>query len=134
MGVVVKVTIEGDEEVLARLKEIQEKARENLVKLTADFAKDTEADWQEVTPRRSGRLQEADVTVPAGLSFTMENDVYYYPFVDTGHRTPAGWRTKHGYRPAKHRSYVEGRLMTERAVDYIEENLTEKLSHFLDGS
>ncbi len=133
MGARVTITWDGMEQVLSNLTKIEEKGQENLVKQTAELAKATEADWKDITPRKSGRLQDADVSRPAGLSFTLENNVYYYKFLDEGHMTPRGWRTRHGYRPAKRRSHVEARLMTERAIGFIEDNIEEYLSRFLDG-
>lgn len=133
MGARVVIQFEGLDEVLNNLTDIEEQAGQNLVKLTADLAEATEAKWQEVTPRRKGRLQEADKANPDGLEITLENDVFYYKFVDEGHNTPIGWRTKHGYRPAKRRSHVEGRNMTEKVTEFIEENIEDYLSKFLDG-
>ena len=129
-----RVTIEwiGLDEAVNRLGEIEVRAEENLVKQVAALARDTEQEWKQATPRRTGRLQEADVAKPDGLSFTLNNDVYYYPFVDEGHWTPKGWRTRHGYRPAKRRSHVAGREMTSQAVEFIEGNITDYLSRFLD--
>ena len=134
MGVRVTVTIDGVDEVIARLDEIGAKAQENLQIITKELASDTEAAWKEATPVRTGKLRGEEYSVAEGLSFTLNNPTYYYPFLDTGHRTPAGWRTKRGWRPAKRRSYVEGRHMTEQAVEFVKENIEERLSHFLDGA
>ena len=134
MGVRVSIQIEGLDEVLKNLEDIQVRAPENLVKLTAELARDTEDAWKAATPRRTGRLQEADVAKPDGLTFQLLNSTYYYKFVDAGHWTPRGWRTRHGFRPAKRRSHVEGRQMTEKAVQFVEENITEYLSRFLDNA
>lgn len=133
MGARVTIVWDGMETVLDNLTKIEEKGGENLIKLTADLSKDTEHAWKEATPRRTGRLQDDERAQPAGLSFTLENSTYYYKFVDEGHMTPKSWRTRHGYRPAKRRSHVEGRLMTEKAVEFIESNIEEYLSKFLDG-
>lgn len=132
MGARVTVTIEGLDQVLNNLTTIQEKAPENLQRLTAELAKDTETAWKEATPRRTGRLQDEERAQVSGLSFTLEDAVYYYKFVNDPHRTPAGWRTRHGYRLAKRRSEVPGKYMTEKAVQFVVDNIEEYLARFLD--
>lgn len=134
MGARVTITIDGIDEVVQNLTNIGERSEENLVKLTAELARDTEDAWKAATPRRTGRLQEADVAKPDGLTFQLLNSTYYYKFLNEGHWTPRGWRTRHGFRPAKRRSHVEGRQMTEKAVQFVEENITDYLSKFLDNA
>jgi hypothetical protein len=135
MGTVrVTVTWEGIDTAINRLTTIDEHAQENLVKLTAALARDTTTAWKAATPRRTGRLQEGDRSEVDGLSFMLLNEVYYYKFLDDpGHWTPRGWRTKHGYRVAKHRSHVAGRAITSKAVQFVEQNIEAYLSKFLDG-
>jgi len=133
MGAKVIIEFQGLETVLSNLTKIEEKGQQNLVKQTASLARDTEAEWKEVTPRKSGRLQDDERAVPSGLSFTLKNSVYYYKFLDEGHLTPRGWRTRHGYRRAKRRTRVEARLMTERTVEFIEQNIRGYLVKFLDN-
>ena len=132
MGIKVTIAIDGLETVLNNLGGIGDKAESKLTQLTEELAKATEADWKEATPKRTGKLQGDDRAAPGELSFTLENSIYYYPFVDLGHRTPAGWHTKHGYRPAKRRSHVEGKEMTEKAVEFVEDNILDYLSKFLE--
>lgn len=133
MGARVIITFQGVEQVLGNLTQIEEKAGQNLQKQTNELAKATEQAWKEATPRRTGRLQDADKAETAALSFTLRNATFYYPFVDEGHMTPRGWRTKHGYRLAKRRSRVKGREMTQKAVEFIRQNIREYLSKFLEG-
>ncbi len=134
MGAKVVIVLEGLDEVVNRLDEIGKKAGENLQMITKDFGSEIEREWQEVTPRgKTGRLIGGDKAEAQGLSITLENDVYYYKFVDEGHKTPRGWHTKHGYRPAKHVSQVEGRLMTERVTKFIEGSIEDRYSKFLDN-
>lgn len=133
MGVRVTITWDGIEEAVSRLGTISERGQQNLVKLTSELAKDTETAWKEATPRRTGRMQSEERAEVAEMSFTLQNNTYYYQFVDPGHWTPRGWRTKHGYRPAKRRSHVEGRFMTQKAVGFVEQNIVPYLSKFLDG-
>jgi hypothetical protein len=132
-GAKVVITFEGLDQVIARLSEIETKGEENLVKLTKTLASDTEQAWKDVTHRRSGRLQEGDVTEAMGLSFVLKNAVYYYRWVNDGHWTPRGWRTKRGYRLAKRRSHVEGQEMTQKAMMFVQQNILEYLSKFLNG-
>lgn len=133
MGARVVVQWQGLEQVISNLERIEEIAPKNLETLVGELAKDTEKYWQQVTPRRSGKLQEADKAEPDGLSFTLQNRIFYYKFVDAGHRTAAGWRTRHGYRVAKRRSYVKGREMTSKTVQFVVENIGKYLSKFLDN-
>lgn len=135
MGARVTITIDGVDEVIQNLTNIGDMGQENLVKLTAKLAKDTQSTWKENTPKgKTERLSGGDVVEPNGLTFEMLNSVYYYRWVDEGHDTPKGWRTKHGYRPAKRQSHVKGREMTPKTVDFIKGNITEYLSKFLDGA
>ena len=126
------VTFEGLDRVISNLSTIEEKAPKNLETQVQSLARDTEQAWKQATPARSGRLQGGDRAEPEALSFTLENSVSYYKFVDDGHQTPAGWHTKHGYRPAKRRSHVEGREMTQAAIEFVEQNIEEYLAKFLD--
>lgn len=137
MGTVnVTISWQGIDEVIARLTDIEEKGQANLQTIVRDFAGETKDAWKEGTPRgKTGRLQDEEEAVAEGLSFTLESPTFYYKFVDDpGHWTPRGWRTKHGYRPAKRRSHVEGRGMTRKATDFVKDNIEERLSHFLDGA
>jgi hypothetical protein len=129
-----RITIEfnGLTENIEYLTAINEKAIAGIEKQTALLARDSQSAWRGATPKRSGRLQSGDVAQVDGMSFTLGNAVYYYDFVDLGHNTPAGWRTKHGYRPAKRRSHVAGREITQKAVQFIEENAVGYISKFLD--
>lgn len=129
----VRIVLEGLQEVLDNLTKVEEKAPENLEKQVAHLAKDTQEEWKQNTPRRTGQTQDAEQTPVDGLKFTMNNCVKWYDWLNDGHMTPRGWHTKHGYRPAKRRSHVEGREMTQKALDYVERNATQTLSKFLDN-
>jgi hypothetical protein len=133
MGARVVITFQGVEETINRLTQIEEKAGQNLITQTRELAKDTETAWKEATPRRTGRLQDADSVESSGLSFTLKNGVYYYPFVSDGHMTPRGWRTRRGYRLAKRRSRVPGQHITEKAMQFVEQNIRPYLVKFLDN-
>lgn len=133
MGVKVTITWDGIEEAVSRLGTISERGQQNLVKLTANLADDGKTAWREVTPHRTGRLQGEEEAISSGLSATFRSSTFYYPFVSEGHYTPRGWRTKHGFRPAKRRSHVAGREMTAKLVDWLRQNTPEYLSKFLDG-
>lgn len=129
----VTVTVDGVEQVLSNLTRIGEQSEQNLVKLTKNLADDGKAAWKEGTPRRTGRLQGEETAEASGLSITYSSPTRYYDWVDAGHYTPRGWRTKHGYRPAKRRSHVAGREMTPKLIDWLTQNTPEYLSRFLDG-
>lgn len=133
----VVINWQGIDEVIANLSTIEGQGVTNLHSLTKELATDTESAWKQATPvgrakkEASERLQARDIAVPAELSFTLENSVYYYKFVDEGHKTPRGWHTKQGYRLAKHRSFVKGREMTKSALDFVRANIHGYLSRFL---
>lgn len=133
MGVRVVVELQGLSEVLGNLDKIESKAQEGVVKQTTQLGQDALSVWKNATPKRTGRLAGEDFANIGGLSFTMENGVFYYGFVDEGHMSPRGWTTKHGYRPAKRRSHVSGRMMTATLIDFLEENLEQYLAKFLEG-
>lgn len=130
----VKITVQWDglQEALERLDSMEERAPESLQSRLHAFGEDVEQVWRDNTPRRTGKLQGGDSVEPDGLSLTLNNDVYYFDFVDKGHWTPRGWHTRHGYRPAKRRSHVEGREITTKTTEFIEGHLADALSTFLD--
>lgn len=133
MGARVVIEWSGLQQAIARLEAIEEKAPQNLETQMKALAGDTEKVWKQNTPRRKGRLQEGDKVEPDGLSFTLRNSVYYYRWVNDGHQTARGWRTKHGYRLAKRRSYVKGREMTSKTLQFVQQNIKSYLSKFLDN-
>ncbi len=133
MGVKVTITWDGLEQVISNLSDIGENAPKNLERQVVELAKDTKQAWRENTPRgKTGRLQDEEEVEPDGLSFTLNSTTKYYKFVDEGHQTPKGWNTRHGYRPAKKRSHVAAREITSKTVEFIEENIEEYLSKFLE--
>lgn len=134
MGARVIISWEGLDTVISNLTTIEDNAQQGVEQQVAALARDTEQAWRQATPRRTGRLQNADQTDVDGLSFTLNNATRYYPFVDTGHETARGWRTKHGYRLAKRRSHVAGREMTSKAVQFVVQNINSYLSKFLDNA
>jgi hypothetical protein len=133
MGAKVVIELEGLSTVLSNLERIEAQALSNLERQTVQLTRDAQDAWREKTPVRSGRLMGQEKGIPGGLEVEFINNVRYYPFVDEGHMTPAGWHTKHGYRPAKRRSHVEGKFMTNALVEFLEGNIEEYLSKFIDG-
>jgi hypothetical protein len=140
MAVKVTIQFEGVQEVMQRLTEIEEKAEKNVETITKQLAEDTEKAWKDATPygkhsekRKTPHLRDEDKTVPSGLTFVLQNSVYYYKFVDEGHNTPKGWMTKHGFREAKKNSYVKGQEITKKATDFVEQHTVPYLSKFLDN-
>jgi len=134
MGARVTITFEGLETVLNNLTTIEEKAGENLVKQTKALSDDAKQVWKQGTPEgKTKRLRSEETSEPSGLSITFRSPTRYYVFVEKVHDTPRGWRTKRGYRLAKHRSHVAGREMTAKLVDFLKANTREYLSKFLDG-
>lgn len=126
------IEIDGLQTVLGNLDSIEARAQDNLEKQTTQLTKDAQDAWRGATPVRTGRLMGGDRGVPGGLEAEFINAVRYYPFVDEGHNTPAGWHTRHGYRPAKRRSHVGGRFMTDKLIEFLSENIEAYLSKFID--
>lgn len=127
MGYRVIVTFEGIDEVIGNLSATGEELQTNITEAMAQLSADTQDEWQAATPVRTGRLQAGDKASASGMSFTLANSVFYYSLRDKGHMTPRGWRTKHGYRPAKKRSHVAGAHMSDRAIGYIKGELMNRL-------
>jgi len=127
------ISFDGLDKVIGNIEMIGDKAPSNIEKQVGLLARDTEKAWQQATPTRTGQLRSADKAQAQGMSFTLQNAVHYYPFVDEGHNTPAGFRTRRGYRPAKRRSHVQGKQMTDAAIQFVEQNILNYLSKFLDN-
>jgi hypothetical protein len=133
VGLKITISFQGIEEVIGNLTRIEEQGQKNLIKLTAELANDTEKAWKAGTPEgKTKRLRGEERAEPSGMSFTLISPTFYYKFVDEGHNTPLGWKTKHGWRPAKRRSHVAGRDMTPKAVEFIRQNIRPYLVRFLD--
>lgn len=137
MGARIVIEWQGLDAAISQLTRIEEVLPQNLEQQMAALAKDTQSVWKQNTPKgkngRLHRLQGGDIAEPDGLSFTMKNSTYYYGWVDEGHNTPRGWRTKHGYRPAKRRSHVAGREMTSKTMQFVMQNIVQYLSKSLDN-
>lgn len=133
MGARIVVQFQGIEETIERISQIEEKAQQNIITETKQIGDEGKTAWKEGTPERTGRLRGEEDSTPADLSITFTSPTRYYKWVDEGHMTPAGWRTKHGYRPAKRRSHVEGQYMTKKLVEWLQQNMTRYLSKFLDN-
>lgn len=133
MGVKVTIELEGLQTVLNNLESIEARAQGNLEKQTVQLTRDAQDAWRGATPVRTGRLMGADRGIPGGLEVEFINNVKYYPFVDEGHMTPMGWHRHGRYIPAKRRSHVGGRFMTQALVEFLEGNIEEYLSKFIDS-
>ena len=133
MGTSITIKWEGLDQAISRLADIGEKIPQNIGSQMKELGGDTQTYWRQNTPRRSGKLEEGDNVEPDGMSFTLKNSIFYYPFVDTGHDTPRGWRTKRGYRLAKRRSHVAGREMTSKTMRFVMENINRYLSKSFDN-
>lgn len=134
MGARVIVEWQGLDAAISRLTEIGEKAPQGVEHQMAELSSASEEVWKENTPHgKTGRLEEGDNVEPDGLTMTLKNSITYYGFVDEGHNTPRGWRTKRGYRLAKRRSHVAGREMTSKTMRFVMENINRYLSKSLDN-
>ena len=131
MGLKITITFEGLDTVISNLDRIGEKFEQNIQDTTASLGSDALDVMREHTHVRTGRLREGDTLEVGRLSFTLANDVRYARWVNWGHMTPRGWRTKEGYRPAKRRSHVEGHFFLESAVEFVEETILDRLGEAL---
>lgn len=122
MGIRVTISVEGVDAVVANLSSLQGQIPQRLERGMGQITSVGEAYWRSVTPFRTGKLAGGDVAEPSGLVATFRNSVYYYKFVDAGHWTPKGWHTRRGYRLAKRRSHVAGRLMTSKTAEFLKSN------------
>lgn len=128
----VTITWEGLNNAISHLENVSVSVQDKIERQTAQLARDGQNAWRNATPVRTGRLMGGDRGIPGGLEIEFMNNVFYYKFLDEGHMTPAGWHTKHGYRPAKRRSHVAGKFMTEKLVEFLEGNVDEYLRQALD--
>jgi hypothetical protein len=134
MSFKVSISIEGVQETISRLNQIEEKAQQNLVSIAGQISDEGKTAWKEATPQgKTGRLRGEENAMHAGLSVSFTSPTKYYPFVDEGHNTPAGWRRPWGFQPAKKRSFVKGREMTKKLTEWLRQNMPQYLSKFLDN-
>jgi hypothetical protein len=132
MGYTVRIEWEGLDNAISRFQGMGEQLNSNLEKQAEALAKGGNDAWDAVTPVRSGRLKGGNRGEAGGLTVTFSNATRYYVWVNDGHNTPAGWHTRHGYRPAKRRSHVGGKFMTQKLVEWLEGNIGEYLQKALD--
>jgi len=128
MSITVTITFDGLDEVIGNLGTIGEEWAQNVDEATAQLGVDALEVMKEETHIRSGRLRSGDTLSGGAMAFELSNPVYYAPFVERGHMTPRGWRTRHGYRPAKHPPHhVAARPFLEPAVEFVEDNILDRL-------
>ena len=128
MPIRVRIEFEGIDTVIGNLEAYGEELPVRIEEVMAKLADETQEAWQEATPVRTGHLRQWDVTHPGGMTFTLENPVYYYPFVDAGHAVRSGWRVK---GPVV--GHVAARNMTQHAVQFVEGNLLDRLGSAISG-
>lgn len=131
MGVRVTIEFEGLDQVIGNLDRIGKTTEQNIQTITAKLGADAQDVMREHTPERTGRLRKGDSLDVGKFEFTLFNEVYYAGWRNWGHMTPRGWRTRHGYRPAKRRSHVEGSFFLEQAVDFVEQEILDRLGKAL---
>lgn len=136
----VNIVMEGVQETISRLNQIEEKTQQNLVNIAGQISDDGKTAWKEATPygrssakRKTPHMRDDENATPSGLSVSFTSPTYYYDWVDKGHKTPEGWQRPWGYQVAKKRSFVKGREMTKKLVDWLSQNMTQYLSKFLDN-
>lgn len=127
------ITFQGIETVIGNLSRIEQRGLQNAEQIMSNLGKDSLEQLKTNTPERTGVLRGGDTLTPETLGFTLYNRIKYAGWVERGHRTPAGWRTKRGYRRAKRQSYVEGRRYMQKTVSWIAYEIRPRLSKFLEG-
>lgn len=132
MGYTIRVEWEGLGEAVSRFSQMGEKLNSNLENQSQALGRAGKDAWDSATPVRSGRLKGGNVANAEGLTVTFSNAVKYYVWVDEGHMTRRGHMTKHGFKPAKRRSHVAGKFMTEKLVQWAKENVGEYLQKAVD--
>ena len=128
MGVKVTISFEGIDTVISNLDAIGKKTEQNIQDITATLGADALDVMREATHVRTGKLREGDTLDVGHFSFELFNDVRYAGWVNWGHMTPRGWRLPGGgYRPAKRRSHVEGEFFLEKSVEFVEQEILDRL-------
>jgi len=119
MPVIVRITVEGVGEAISYLQSVDADLRGALQDTMSQFGSDSQDFMKEATPARKGTLRSGDALAQGDMQFTLSNVVYYAGWRNFGHNTPRGWHTRHGYRLAKKRSFVEGAHFYEKTTEYI---------------
>lgn len=129
-----KVTIEwtGLDSAISRFSQMGGQLNNNLENQVQALGRAGKDAWDAATPVRSGRLKGGNEAEAGGLTVTFSNGVYYFPYVDQGHRTPSYFRRHGRIIPAKRISHVEGKFMTEKLVQFLEGAVGEYLQKAVD--
>jgi len=131
-GVKVTIEFEGIDQVIHNLDDIGKKFETNIQDATAKLGADAQDVMREHTHVRKGKLREGDSLDVGHFEFTLFNDVFYAKFIERGHMTPRGWRLPGGgYRVAKRRSHVGPFPFLEPAVQFVEEEIVDRLGKAL---
>src|SRR5690348_4891330 len=120
MGYTIRVEWTGLDGAISRFSQMGEQLNNNLENQAQALGRAGKDAWDSVTPVRSGRLKGGNTAEAGGLTVTFSNAVRYYPFLDTGHMTPSYFHRHGRIVPAKRRSHVAGRFMTEKLVKFLE--------------
>ena len=128
MGLRVIVTFEGLDTVLSNLERYETAFPQNIEQAMAVLGEDALNVMRGATHVRTGTLRSGDTLETSGMGFTLSNYVRYAKFVERGHMTPAGFHTRHGYRPAKRRSHVGPFPFLKPAVEYVEAEIIDRLA------
>lgn len=132
MGYTVRVEWEGLDNAISRFENIGLSVLDKIEKQGVELARAGQDAWRSVTPVRSGRLMGNDRGVPGGFEIEFMNATRYYDWVSDGHRTPSYFHRHGRIVPAKRRSFVAGKHITEKLVEYLEGATTEYLRKALD--
>lgn len=129
-----KVTIEwtGLDNAIQHFEKVGYSVLQKIEDQGVELARAGQDAWRAATPVRTGRLMGSDRGVPGGLEIEFINATRYYDWVSEGHRTPSYFHRHGRIVPAKRRSFVAGRHMTEKLVEYLEGATTEYLRKALD--
>jgi len=132
MAYTVRIEWEGLDNAISHFENVGYSVLDKVEQQGVQLARDGQSVWRSSTPVRTGRLMGGDRGVPSGLEIEFINNVKYYPFVDLGHRTPSYFRRHGRIIPAKRRSFVSGKQITEKLIEFLEGAVNEYLRKALD--
>lgn len=132
MAYTIRVEWEGLGEAVSRFSQMGEKLNSNLENQAQALGRAGKDAWDAATPVRTGRLKGGNVANAEGLTVTFSNATHYFEFVDKGHMTPSYFHRHGRIIPAKRRSHVAGKFMTEKLVEYLKGAVGEYLQKAID--
>lgn len=127
----ITLAFEGIDSTLAWLDDIDKQTATNAEKALKELVDAAEAAWQEFIPKRTHRLSSGAKGDAQGMTATFTDSVYYYEWVDKGHRIVITRRTRSGIKYSEQRGEAAGREMTKALEQWVKTNLMDYLKKSL---